>query len=841
MRYALILAMVASALQAAEAPLPPLVSIGKDGKLVYTPHANVGETATVNVIPDFSHCGYKGGGARIPDVPVKATVEPGEGSARARIQAAIDEVSKLPLDKNGFRGAVLIKAGTHIIGDGKAIGMRIAASGVVVRGEGQGLRGTHLTTGQLGKSTCFTVSGDATFTEGPVSRITDDYVGTGAMTFSVADAQGLAEGDSIRVYFTPNQTWLDIVNQHVNNWTIETYTIPFERRIAKLSGTTITLDTPLVHPLQKRFGGGEVRKITLSKGARIDNVGIENLSLSCPDGAADKNRINDAIIFNHVTDGWVSGITVYHQSDSLVTLNQSRYVTVQDCASLQPVGPKRGGYRYTYYIGSGSNHCLVQRCYAYDGRHDFVTYAYSPGPNVFLDCLTEKGGTQGPHQRWSSGILFDNIGGGGRVAISEHRGGSGTGHGWTGVSDVGWNVRNKVTCDAPEGFQNYSFGGTGAEENGSYVKSDGKTVFRGHYESHGTPVKPRSLYLKQLEDRLGKQAVENVTTPAQRGESPAAFYPSLPQFAAPVTHILDSPIEVPISCPLKDATIRYTLDGSDPTMESPLYTGPLKIDKPCTIKAMALDAHFRSSPIASTSVEPALSSITPRFAPDSVHIFGKPATVTITYPFAGAAIRYTTDGSDPTPQSPLYTAPLTIDAECTIKAIALDKSARSSAASMTKAWVALKPVEAAAVERGFLRCRYYEGKWPSGKVLPDFTTLTPKSESLEAGVVMPANHAKDGFALLYTGYIDVPVDGVYTFVTEANDGANLLISKRLVVDNTVEGGSGSVGLYAGRHPIEIQYWEKAHDQHLRVFWSGPGFERVPLPASVLSCRKPPAE
>ena len=31
-----------------------------------------------------------------------------------------------------------------------------------------------------------------------------------------------------------------------------------------------------------------------------------------------------------------------------------------------------------------------------------------------------------------------------------------------------------------------------------------------------SPVEPRSLYLKQLEERLGKEAVENVTTEGQR-------------------------------------------------------------------------------------------------------------------------------------------------------------------------------------------------------------------------------------------------------------------------------------------------------------------------------------
>ncbi len=832
-KHLLILTFSLSTLHADEAPL---VHMGKDGKLVYTPHANVGETNKVNVIPDFSHCGYKGGGVKIPDVPVKVTIEPQEGSAHKRIQTAIDEVSKMPLDKNGFRGTVLIKAGTYIIDEGKAMGLSIKASGVVVRGEGQGLRGTHLTVSRAGKHSSITISGNPTYAEGVVSRIADDYVGTGAKSFSVADAQGLAVGDSIRVYFTPNQAWLDNVNQHVGNWTIDKYTIPFERRITKITGKTITVDTPLVHPLQTRFGGGEVRKITLTAGAMLENVGVENLSVSCPPENPDKNRINDAIVFNNVSDGWLSNVTAYHQCDSLVTLNNSRYVTVQDCASLKPIGPKRGGYRYTYYIGSGSNHCLIQRCYAYDGRHDFVTYAWSPGANVFLDCLTQKGGTQGPHQRWASGTLFDNIEGG-RLAISENRGKSGSGHGWTGVSDVGWNVKSAVTCDAPEGFQNYSFGGTGEEQNGAYVKSDGKSVFRGHYESHGTPVRPRSLYLKQLEDRLGKQAVENVTTEWQRSESPASFYPSLPKFAAPVTHIFDKPVEVMISSPFKGTTIRYTTDGSDPTSDSPVYTPPLMIDKTCTVKAMAIDANLRTSPIASTLVEEALPTVAPKIDPPMAAVFGEPATVTITYPFESATIRYTLDGKDPTPESPIYTAPLKLKEDCKIKAIAMDKNARASVVTQANVWPASKPVNVTPVEPGFLNCKYYQGKWPSGPVLPDFTTLTPVSESVEAGVVMPQGHAKDYFALVYTGYIDVPKDGIYTFYTEANDGANLLVAGRLVVDNTVPGATGSVGLYAGRHPIELQYWQKKHDRKLQVFWSGPGFERVEVPASVLSCGK----
>ncbi len=38
----------------------------------------------------------------------------------------------------------------------------------------------------------------------------------------------------------------------------------------------------------------------------------------------------------------------------------------------------------------------------------------------------------------------------------------------------------------------------------------------GFWESYGTPVQPRSLYLQQLKDRLGEQAVLNITSEEQR-------------------------------------------------------------------------------------------------------------------------------------------------------------------------------------------------------------------------------------------------------------------------------------------------------------------------------------
>ena len=120
---------------------PPLVMIDPGcGKLSYGRYAAEGQVEAVHLLPDFSYAGYRGGGVPIPSIPAVETVSPGPGDDRAAIQAAIDAVSALPVGDDGFRGAVELTAGTYQVGDT----LTIAAGGVVLRGAGQGTRGTVL-------------------------------------------------------------------------------------------------------------------------------------------------------------------------------------------------------------------------------------------------------------------------------------------------------------------------------------------------------------------------------------------------------------------------------------------------------------------------------------------------------------------------------------------------------------------------------------------------------------------------------------------------------------------------------------------------------------------------
>jgi hypothetical protein len=69
---------------------------------------------------------------------------------------------------------------------------------------------------------------------------------------------------------------------------------------------------------------------------------------------------------------------------------------------------------------------------------------------------------------------------------------------------VAWNCEGTLVCQQPPTAQNYAIGFIGKKEPGAFKRTDG------FWEAQGEHVTPGSLYLKQLEDRLGKEAVANV-------------------------------------------------------------------------------------------------------------------------------------------------------------------------------------------------------------------------------------------------------------------------------------------------------------------------------------------
>lgn len=94
----------------------------------------------------------------------------------------------------------------------------------------------------------------------------------------------------------------------------------------------------------------------------------------------------------------------------------------------------------------------------------------------------------------------------------------------------------------------------------------------------------------------------------------------------------------------------------------------------------------------------------------------------------------------------------------------------------------------------------------------------------------------EGFCVRWTGYLQVPRDGEYTFYLSTDDGSRLWIDGQLVVDNwghhAVVEKSGTIKLTRGQHEIRLDYYEEYGWAAAHLEWSGPGIPRTyELPVS----------
>lgn len=478
-----------------------------------------------NRILDFSNSGYSGGGVQLPAVQARVAVEPGDGDDSARIQAAIDQVSAMPQNADGIRGAVLLKRGRYEVGTT----LTIRASGVVLRGEGQGEDGTILFATGATRRDVLTAAGAA----GRVllstrTAIADLFVPSGARSFHVEDASGFKVGDPVIVRRHGNDRWIhhlamDQIVERPGGSPNETsqwgpFDLDFDRIITAIDENVVTVDAPLANSIERRWGGAEL--IEYDDPDRIEQVGIENLRVEVEfdpsvtlmrDGQpyfADENHAVRFAVLDNVKNAWVRDVTTQYLEHSLVNvLRQAKWVTVQDSSAIDMVSRIDGGRRYNFALAGQLT--LVQRCHAETARHAFVVDSRVSGPNAFMDCDSiNEFATSEPHHRWSVGGLFDNIKG--DIAIQD-RAWLGSGHGWSGANYVAWNTEGDLVAQQPPTAQNYAIGHVGRKVNPFVPNSDDRRPrLDGYWEHLGLHVTPRSLYLQQLQERAGAQALLNI-------------------------------------------------------------------------------------------------------------------------------------------------------------------------------------------------------------------------------------------------------------------------------------------------------------------------------------------
>ncbi len=422
----------------------------------------------------------------------------------------------------------------------------IKASGVVLRGEGMGDTGTVLVgTGSpranaaggapgRGQPTLIAIAGAASAVTKDESRqaVTDDYVPVGSRSIRVANARGFKTGDGVIVRRFGNQDWIDAMGMNGSTPMIrwKPFNVDWDRVVVDVQGNMIQIDAPITCAIEKRWAGGEVLKYEDT--GRIQKVGVENLrgmsefnptvrtreygNMDRPNYVgeeyyADEDHYWKFITMDNIRNGWVRNVTAVLFANSLVgTQRGTKWITVQDCVSREPVSRRMGARRFTFALRGELT--LVQRCHSDKGRHSFMMGQPSSTSNVFLDCAaTNPYSSSETHEQWATGGLYDNV-----HAPLTARFWKDIVIGWAGGNTVFWNCEGPFLVQKPPTAQNYSFGHVGVDSMSYNIALQDPTKESGYIESLDTHVTPRSLYLTQLRDRLGEMAVRNMTATDQQ-------------------------------------------------------------------------------------------------------------------------------------------------------------------------------------------------------------------------------------------------------------------------------------------------------------------------------------
>lgn len=392
-----------------------------------------------NRIPDSSGVGYRSGIVPLPStslVPVRTNVSPVIGDNTANIQSAINYVSGLPIDPNGFRGAVLLSAGTYACSNT----IKIAASGVVLRGVGSFTNGTgtvlQATASNQYSLVQITGSGSASTVSGTTHNITNNYLPVGARSFNVDSISGLALGDHVFVRRVATSNWIHDLGMDLltNPWTPDGYNIDMDRTITRIEGNRIFIDSPISCAIDRQYTNGTIRKFTWS--GRITNSGIEHIYAKSDFFGSNTNENHGWIFvqFNNIENGWARDLVSQYFGYACVALyGGTKFVTVSDCQCLDPISIITGGRRYAFVMDD-NRLCLVRNCYTRQDRHQYVTQSLTTGPNVFVDGVSDSAHAEaGPHHRWATAAMWDNITVNGQNLDAQNTCESGTGHGWEGA------------------------------------------------------------------------------------------------------------------------------------------------------------------------------------------------------------------------------------------------------------------------------------------------------------------------------------------------------------------------------------------------------------------------
>ena len=204
-------------------------------------------------------------------------------------------------------------------------------------------------------------------------------------------------------------------------------------------------------------------------------------------------------------------------------------------------------------------------------------------------------------------------------------------------------------------------------------------------------------------------------------------------------------------------------------------------------------------------------------------------------------LRYTTDGSSPTKESPLINKPITISETTNFNIVEFYSNGKKSSVNSLK-YIELSPEKSVGgnnqKEKG-LRFEYFEFDNAIHSTLEILKVNSDSNGAIENFIFpYPDKKLSINFGLKYNGYIHIPQEAIYTFSVASNDGARLYVADKLIVDNDGNHGvtiiDGEIALEKGYHKIELLYFQSGGRKSLEVFMKSEGEEKTEINANILS-------
>lgn len=114
---------------------------------------------------------------------------------------------------------------------------------------------------------------------------------------------------------------------------------------------------------------------------------------------------------------------------------------------------------------------------------------------------------------------------------------------------------------------------------------------------------------------------------------------------------------------------------------------------------------------------------------------------------------------------------------------------------------------------------------------------TPRRVVQKAPVELPADPPEGSYSITWKGRMLIERKGRYTFGLNSDDGSELLINGKRIVDNRGQHGAqeriGRVVLQAGEHDVVIHYFQADGASRLEFWWKPPLTDKESVPLGIL--------